>query len=253
MPPSSAVPRAFKVSDVETVHGQYAGFISRAVALIIDCLLVAIFVVITDWLAVQVLSMVGIRIETCTAYVPVTDFRTFVKDICRTIRIGIYAFSVLAFPIYFYTLWWLGGQTIGMGITGVRVIRVNGERLRPHNAIRRVLGYALCILSLGIGFLWCLIDSRRQGLHDRIARTVVVYWRPDERRILLARLRAAAPGSPARRSGLPAMDAPAPENIAKPSPAEAATARANGAFGAAASGPDVSVSPEAAENTQFEI
>jgi uncharacterized RDD family membrane protein YckC len=30
------------------------------------------------------------------------------------------------------------------------------------------------ILTLGIGFLWIAIDRRKQGLHDKIAHTVVI-------------------------------------------------------------------------------
>ena len=39
----------------------------------------------------------------------------------------------------------------------------------------RFLGYFVSILTLGIGFLWIAIDRRKQGLHDKIANTLVVY------------------------------------------------------------------------------
>ena len=41
--------------------------------------------------------------------------------------------------------------------------------------IRRLLGYLVSTGSLGMGFLWMLIDDRRQGWHDKIAGTCVVY------------------------------------------------------------------------------
>jgi uncharacterized RDD family membrane protein YckC len=45
------------------------------------------------------------------------------------------------------------------------------------------IGLVLAALPLYLGFLWSLVDNRRQGLHDKVAGTCVVYaWaaRPDE-------------------------------------------------------------------------
>jgi len=38
----------------------------------------------------------------------------------------------------------------------------------------RFAGYFASILTFGIGFLWIAIDRRKQGLHDKIANTVVI-------------------------------------------------------------------------------
>jgi uncharacterized RDD family membrane protein YckC len=38
----------------------------------------------------------------------------------------------------------------------------------------RYLGYIICFLMLGTGFLWIAFDVRKQGIHDKIADTVVV-------------------------------------------------------------------------------
>ncbi|WP_341503168.1 RDD family protein [Gallaecimonas sp. GXIMD4217] len=38
----------------------------------------------------------------------------------------------------------------------------------------RYLGYILCSLSLGLGFLWAAFDPRKQGWHDKLANTVVI-------------------------------------------------------------------------------
>ena len=32
-------------------------------------------------------------------------------------------------------------------------------------------------ITLGIGMLWVAIDSKKQGLHDKVAGTIVVYER----------------------------------------------------------------------------
>ncbi|MFQ5987264.1 MAG: RDD family protein [Dehalococcoidia bacterium] len=38
----------------------------------------------------------------------------------------------------------------------------------------RYLGYIVCALTLGIGFLIIAFDDRKQGLHDKIANTYVI-------------------------------------------------------------------------------
>jgi uncharacterized RDD family membrane protein YckC len=41
--------------------------------------------------------------------------------------------------------------------------------------VRRFLGYILSIFAMWIGFLWILLDNRRQGWPDKIAGTFVIY------------------------------------------------------------------------------
>jgi hypothetical protein len=50
----------------------------------------------------------------------------------------------------------------------------------------RWLGYQLCLATLGIGFLWVLVDDRRMGWHDKLARTCVIYsWKAVQNQRLL--------------------------------------------------------------------
>ena len=39
----------------------------------------------------------------------------------------------------------------------------------------RYFGYYISMLVLGLGFLWVAWDPRKQGFHDKLARTVVIY------------------------------------------------------------------------------
>jgi uncharacterized RDD family membrane protein YckC len=40
--------------------------------------------------------------------------------------------------------------------------------------VLRYLGYYLSTIVLLLGFIWIAFDSRKQGLHDKIANTVVI-------------------------------------------------------------------------------
>lgn len=39
----------------------------------------------------------------------------------------------------------------------------------------RYLGYYVSVFTLFLGFLWVAFDSRKQGFHDKLGRTVVIY------------------------------------------------------------------------------
>ncbi|MEW6646140.1 MAG: RDD family protein [Pseudomonadota bacterium] len=54
------------------------------------------------------------------------------------------------------------------------------QAIGVKQALIRYFAYLASILPLGLGFLWILWDRRRQGFHDRIARTVVLYAPEDE-------------------------------------------------------------------------
>jgi uncharacterized RDD family membrane protein YckC len=68
-----------------------------------------------------------------------------------------------------------GGQTAGMRILGIFIVRVDGTPFTMKQAaLRHLVGYPLSTLAFFLGFLWMLWDPRQQGWHDKIARTIVV-------------------------------------------------------------------------------
>lgn len=67
------------------------------------------------------------------------------------------------------------GQTIGKKVMRIKVVDEHGRK--PTVTVfllREILGKFISSLILGIGYLMILWDSRRQGLHDKIARTYVI-------------------------------------------------------------------------------
>ncbi|MEY4007053.1 MAG: hypothetical protein RLZZ467_65, partial [Gemmatimonadota bacterium] len=76
------------------------------------------------------------------------------------------------------------GRTLGMRLRGTKVVRVDGSpatwgsafvRFLIPVAVTTSLFYSLPGLLLGLGsVLFWLWDPNRQGLHDRLARTLVV-------------------------------------------------------------------------------
>ncbi len=66
------------------------------------------------------------------------------------------------------------GQTIGNRILKIKVTNENGRPLTFANAVVRYIGLFFSFVILGLGVVWIAFDKKKQGLHDKIARTVVV-------------------------------------------------------------------------------
>ena len=76
---------------------------------------------------------------------------------------------------YFPWFWARGGQTPGMRLFHLRVVRDrDGGPLSGGQAFLRLIGYWINRLVLYIGFVWIFVDKRKRGWHDLIAGTVVV-------------------------------------------------------------------------------
>ncbi|MEV0165524.1 RDD family protein [Nonomuraea fuscirosea] len=86
--------------------------------------------------------------------------------------------GLLAF-LYFWLLhaFW-NGQTLGKKLFGIRVVseydgRIGVGQAAVRQAVMSVLAWLCCVGSL-LDLGWILFDPRKQALHDKAARTVVV-------------------------------------------------------------------------------
>ncbi|MEK6328091.1 MAG: RDD family protein [Actinomycetota bacterium] len=82
---------------------------------------------------------------------------------------------LVAGSLYLLTFWSSVGQTPGMRFVHIHLEADGEPRIGRRLAVRRIYGVALCVLTLGLGFLGVLFSERRRGLHDRVAGTDVVY------------------------------------------------------------------------------
>jgi uncharacterized RDD family membrane protein YckC len=157
------------------LQGQYAGFVSRAIAYVIDFVICSTIVAIFVWAAVGLLAQFGVHVGAC----PLPGEGAPLRSIeCYISTWLIAAVSVLFWPLYVVFFLALAGQTLGKRLMGVRVVRLDGQRMNFRRALLRFLGYFVSFVVFGLGFLWILVDNRRQGWHDKIARTCVVYAWP---------------------------------------------------------------------------
>lgn len=75
---------------------------------------------------------------------------------------------------YLLAFWIWKGATPGKMICKLQIVNEKGGKITPKHAILRVLGYFVSFISLCIGFIWIGFDEKKQGWHDKIAKTYVI-------------------------------------------------------------------------------
>jgi uncharacterized RDD family membrane protein YckC len=136
----------------------FAGLASRGTALVVDALAVVAISVALGAAAGLVGSLVGgVRPEWLAGFL-------------------LSLAGVVVALGYFSLFWSTVGQTPGMRLMHLRVLRQGTSgRLNVWLALVRTVGLALAIIPCFLGFVPALFDSRRRALPDYLAGTVVVY------------------------------------------------------------------------------
>jgi uncharacterized RDD family membrane protein YckC len=130
----------------------YAGFWARAIAFLVD------------WLMVVVISMPVIVLVFGAEYFSLDPVRR-AWDLLIALIVGI---AIVAF-------WRYCGATPGKLAVGLKVVDAEtGQPPSTGRLVVRVLSYLVSALPLYLGFLWIAVDRRKQGWHDKIAGTVVI-------------------------------------------------------------------------------
>lgn len=95
-----------------------------------------------------------------------------------------YVGAAAAAFLNFVVLAAFAGRTLGKWVTGLRIERTDGLPLSVSRAaLRHIVGYAVTLLTLGIGFLVAAFNVEGRALHDLIAGTVVVRERGGTRHL----------------------------------------------------------------------
>ena len=89
--------------------------------------------------------------------------------------IGYYLINYILPALVVLTFWIYKSATPGKIITKLKILDAKtGKKPSTAQFVIRYLGYYLSALVLFLGFLWIIIDKRKQGWHDKIAGTVVI-------------------------------------------------------------------------------
>jgi uncharacterized RDD family membrane protein YckC len=82
--------------------------------------------------------------------------------------------GVIVSMAYYVGFWASSGQTVGKDLMGIKVVRKDGQAPGWGRAFLRYIGYIISAVVLSLGFMWILIDKKRQGWHDKIAGTYAI-------------------------------------------------------------------------------
>ncbi len=147
---------------------RYAGFWIRFVASVIDTILVSLIVGPLLW-----------KIYGSAYFQDYVDLLQGRIDLAadRPMFAGPADMLVsLVLPAIGIVIFWIARQaTPGKMALSLRIVDANTHApLSRVQAIVRYLGYYVSMLGLMLGFLWIAFDPRKQGWHDKMARTVVI-------------------------------------------------------------------------------
>jgi uncharacterized RDD family membrane protein YckC len=153
--PAPAPPPAPAVNGTGSAYG---GLVTRVVAFALDAAIIDAVALVVGVVIALALSLFNLP-----------------NDV-QKVLVAVGGVAAVVWGIAYFTFFWsTTGQTPGNRVMSIEVRGVRGERLKPRRALVRVLVLPLSVIPLGAGLWLILVDRRRRALHDRIARTVVVY------------------------------------------------------------------------------
>ena len=147
---------------------RYAGFWIRFVAFVIDTLLTALIVGPLLW-KIYGSSYFQDYVDLLQGRIDVAADRPMFAGPADM-------FVSLVLPAIGVVIFWIARQaTPGKMALSLRIVDASSHApLSNVQAIARYLGYYVSIFGLMLGFLWIAFDPRKQGWHDKLARTIVI-------------------------------------------------------------------------------
>jgi uncharacterized RDD family membrane protein YckC len=137
----------------------YAGFQLRAVALILDLIVMGSFALLFFTIAFLPAALGG-------------DSNLSDAEQQWALVVGLSYIPFL--PLFFFVLWAWRGQSVGMMAVRIEVTDRDGEPLSLERALLRTLVWPLSMYPLGLGAAPVFFDEERRALHDMLAGTVVL-------------------------------------------------------------------------------
>ncbi len=157
----SQVEREVRYEDLPPLP--YAGFGLRLVAAVLD-------VIVLSSVFLLWVSGAAFYLLTQTDWGNASD----ITDSEMWTAIGIISTYALFMPLYFFSLWWAKGQSLGQMAVRIAITDRDGYHISGWRAFLRVLVWPLSIIPALIGLLPIFFDQEKRALHDMISGTVVI-------------------------------------------------------------------------------
>jgi uncharacterized RDD family membrane protein YckC len=143
---------------------QFAGVLARFIALLIDNIMMSIIAVALVLFLIPIFGLAENTDSTLLGLLAGT-----------ALLIVMVVFFALQF-FYFGYMWSKSGQSIGMKLVNVRVVRRNnaGGLSFIRAGLRGTLGYYVSGLLFSLGYIWAIFDPNKEAWHDKLFDTWVV-------------------------------------------------------------------------------
>lgn len=139
----------------------FAGFFSRLAAFLIDSILVGVGL----WIVKVPVWFIKMAVGDSFLFQPFL-FEFTIFDVIY------YLLTVT----YFVLMTYYCGATVGKHLMKIKVVDAEGQKLSFISVlVRETVGRYLSALIIYIGYIIAGFDERKQGLHDKIADTCVIY------------------------------------------------------------------------------
>lgn len=141
----------------QTVYYKHSGFAPRLLATVIDGIIILAVAFILNLLFQMVTGQ------------PSDNKESSIFNLLATL-------ITVAYEITFLTLY---GATLGKMVLHLKVVNTNYQKLSFIQILKReTIGKILSGLAFNLGYLWVLVDEKKQAWHDKIAKTYVVHTEP---------------------------------------------------------------------------
>lgn len=164
------------MSDSPENEMQYASFNGRMLASVIDTVLSSVIIV-------PIMNIFNMFFKIQSNSEELVDISIAAKmtpdDALATLTSGLPSFLLQSFIIAAIVLvfWFYRGATPGKMILRMKIVDAKtGQPASKGQLMIRYFGYTVSLLPIGLGFVWIYYDKKRQGFHDKLARTVVVRY-----------------------------------------------------------------------------
>lgn len=155
------------------MENNYAGFWLRAVALLIDSIIIYVVEIFT---VIPVLGLLGFSFVSEAQSGNLTPEESIGMMAAFMGAAALTVFVFYAMIITYFSLMEASKYqgTIGKIALGLKVTDMNGEKLTFGRALGRNLSKIISSMTFTIGYIMAGITEKKQGLHDIIASTLVL-------------------------------------------------------------------------------
>ncbi|HBJ75195.1 MAG TPA: hypothetical protein DDY86_06755 [Syntrophaceae bacterium] len=151
----------------------FAGFWRRFVAYMIDGFIISVVFVVLGVVAGVAYFAGAMSGDSRVMIAKLTDPAQM-----ASFTVWIWLFSLLINLGYFTYFHGSTGRTPGKMLLGLQVVSIEGAPISFGTAFLRSVGYLVSSLVFCLGYIWIGFDKKKQGWHDKIAKTVVIIREP---------------------------------------------------------------------------